>query len=208
MVSVTKVTDSCWFSGFLCYKSSYMESIFEPWPWYVSGPLIAFIMFLLIMMGKTFGMSSNLRTLCTMCGAGNKIGFFQFNWKNQRWNLSVAIGTIVGGFLASKYLSNDSSVAISDSSISSLNDLGITGGGEAYLPEVLFANDVFSNPLGLALLIVGGFLVGFGARYAGGCTSGHAISGLSNLQLPSLLAVIGFFIGGLAMVHFIFPLIF
>ena len=55
------------------------------------------------------------------------------------------------------------------------------------------------------VLAVGGFLVGFGTRYAGGCTSGHAISGLSNLQLPSLVAVIGFFIGGLVMTHLIFP---
>jgi uncharacterized membrane protein YedE/YeeE len=53
------------------------------------------------------------------------------------------------------------------------------------------------------LLLVGGVLIGFGTRYAGGCTSGHAISGLSNLQIPSLKAVIGFFIGGLIMSYFI-----
>jgi hypothetical protein len=51
-------------------------------------------------------------------------------------------------------------------------------------------------------------MVGFGSRYAGGCTSGHAISGLSDLQVPSLIAVVGFFIGGLIMTFFILPLIF
>lgn len=50
--------------------------------------------------------------------------------------------------------------------------------------------------------------MGFGARWAGGCTSGHAISGLSNLQLPSLVAVLGFFAGGLLMTHLLFPLLF
>ena len=55
---------------------------------------------------------------------------------------------------------------------------------------------------------IGGLLVGFGARYAGGCTSGHAISGMSALQLGSLIAVIGFFLGGLTMTYLLFPLIF
>jgi uncharacterized membrane protein YedE/YeeE len=53
------------------------------------------------------------------------------------------------------------------------------------------------------LLLVGGVLIGFGTRYAGGCTSGH-VSGLSNLQIPSLKAVIGFF-GGLIMSYFYSP---
>ena len=67
---------------------------------------------------------------------------------------------------------------------------------------------MFFDPKILAILFFGGLLVGFGARYAGGCTSGHAISGLSDLQLPSLIAVVGFFIGGLIMTHLLFPLIF
>lgn len=64
--------------------------------------------------------------------------------------------------------------------------------GEAYLPDELFATDALTDPKSLAILLFGGLLIGFGARYAGGCTSGHAISGLSNLQLPSLIAVVGF----------------
>lgn len=180
----------------------------QPWPWYISGPLIAFIMAILILVGKSFGMSSNLRTLCSIGGAGKLSDFFRFDWRAQKWNLIVALGAIIGGYLAHNFLSGDTSVLINQNSIEALEQLGIQDGSDAYMPSLLFGLEALSNVKSLALLLVGGFLVGFGARYAGGCTSGHAISGLSNLQLPSLIAVIGFFAGGLLMVHFIFPLIF
>ncbi len=185
-----------------------MEWIFEPWPWYVAGPLIALIMFLLIFVGKQFGMSSNLRTMCTMCGADKKADFFAFNWKDQRWNLMVVLGAIIGGFIAVNFLSNDLSVAINPDTVTKLQSLGIESAGEAYLPTELFGLGALTDIKSLAILLIGGLLIGFGARYAGGCTSGHAISGLSNLQLPSLIAVIGFFAGGLFMIHVLFPLIF
>ena len=185
-----------------------MNLIFEPWPWYVSGPLIAFIMFLLLMVGKNFGMSANLRTMCTICGAGKKTDFFKFDWKTQKWNLVVVIGAIIGGFIASHYLSNNLIVDINPKTITDLNALGFKSAGKGYLPTELFDSTIFSSPKNLILLALGGLFVGFGSRYAGGCTSGHAISGLSDLQLPSLIAVIGFFTGGLIMIHLIFPLIF
>ncbi len=185
-----------------------MNWIYEPWPWYISGPLIALVMFLLLMTGKKFGMSSNLRTICTICGAGKASDFFKFDWKTQRWNLIVLIGVIIGGFIATNFLSNDTAVKLNLEVITDLQSKGFDTAGQAYMPELLFSNSVFTNPKGLFLLAIGGLLVGFGARYAGGCTSGHAISGLSNLQIPSLIAVIGFFIGGLTMIHLIFPLIF
>ena len=72
----------------------------------------------------------------------------------------------------------------------------------------IFATDALYDPFIIAVLLVGGILVGFGARYGGGCTSGHGVSGLSNLQIPSLIAVIGFFIGGMIMIHLLYPLIF
>lgn len=184
-----------------------MNWIYDPWPWYVSGPLIALTMFVLLFVGKQFGMSSNLRTLCSAAGGGKKADFFKFNWKNERWNLTVMIGAVIGGFIASQYLSNNT-VEIADDVAATLQGYGINSAAEAYLPTELFNTEALSNPKNLLILIIGGFLVGFGARYAGGCTSGHAISGLSNLQLPSLIAVIGFFVGGLVMIHFIFPLIF
>ncbi|AXT62329.1 YeeE/YedE family protein [Aquimarina sp. AD10] len=185
-----------------------MNWIFDPWPWYISGPLIVLVMFALLITGKQFGMSSNLRTMCTMCGAGKAADFFRFDWKAQRWNLIVAIGTIIGGYIGANFLTKDAAVDLHPEVISKLQNQGFKSAGEAYLPNELFANAIFSDPSQLIFLIIGGLLVGFGARYAGGCTSGHAISGLSNLQIPSLIAVIGFFIGGLLMIHFIFPLIF
>ncbi|PHR71915.1 MAG: YeeE/YedE family protein [Lutibacter sp.] len=185
-----------------------MNWIYEPWPWYIGGPMITFIMFLLIMVGKRFGMSSNLRTICTMCGAGKKTDFFRFDWKSQRWGLVVIIGAVIGGYIGSHFLSNDLAVAINPDTIENLNTLGFESAGKTYLPTELFGNAVFFDIKGLAILIIGGIFVGFGARYANGCTSGHAISGLSNLQLPSLIAVIGFFAGGLLMIHVLFPLIF
>lgn len=185
-----------------------MEFLLEPWPWYVAGPFISLIMFLLIFTGKQFGMSSNLRTLCTMCGADKKAEFFNFEWKAQRWNLVVVLGAVIGGFIGANLLTADPAVAITPETVGTLENLGFYSAGETYLPERLFSIEALTDPKSVAILLIGGLLIGFGARYAGGCTSGHAISGLSNLQLPSLIAVMGFFIGGLVMVHLLFPLIF
>jgi len=164
-----------------------MNWIYEPWPWYVSGPMIAFIMFLLLMVGKNFGMSANLRTMCTICGAGNKADFFKFDWRSQKWNLVVVIGSIIGGYIGSHFLSDDISVAINPDTIANLNSLGFESAGKSYLPTELFDINSLLSIKNILILSIGGLLVGFGARYAGGCTSGHAISGLSDLQLPSLI---------------------
>lgn len=185
-----------------------MSFITDTWPWYVAGPLIAFVMFILLLLGKNFGMSANLSSFCAMCGAGSKIEFFRFDWRNQKWNLILVIGAIIGGFIASQFLTPESAVAINEKTVGKLQTLGFESAGKSYLPDELFATEVFKDPFSLLLLALGGLLVGFGARYAGGCTSGHAISGLSDLQLPSLIAVVGFFIGGLVMVHLFFPFIF
>lgn len=185
-----------------------MEFILKPWSWYVSGPLIAIVMFLLLYFGKTFGMSSNLRTLCAIGGAGKNVPFFDFDWKSQKWNLIVVLGTILGGFIAHHVLSEPTNIDLSQQTITDLNALGFQNVGENLLPPELFSWDAVFSIKGILILTIGGFLVGFGSRYAGGCTSGHAITGLSSFQLPSLIAVIGFFIGGLVMIHLIFPILF
>lgn len=185
-----------------------MDFILEPWPWYVAGPLIAIVMFLLIFMGRKFGMSSNLETMCAICGAGKKADYFNFDWRANRWNLVVILGAAVGGFFGAHLLSENSAVAIDPETVEKLQALGFESAGKAYLPENLFSSSALLDPFAVVILLVGGLLIGFGARYAAGCTSGHAISGLSNLQLPSLIAVVGFFLGGLVMVHFLFPIIF
>ena len=181
-----------------------MDYILQPWPWYVSGPLIAFIMFVLLFTGKNFGMSANLRTMCTIGGAGKWSNFFRFDWKSQRWNLVVVLGSVLGGYIAANFLSVNENIAISDATNQALIELGLSPASNSYLPAELFSLEALTNG-SWVLLALGGLLVGFGARYAGGCTSGHAISGLSNLQLPSLIAVIGFFVGGLLMTHLLLP---
>lgn len=185
-----------------------MNIIFQTWPWYVSGFLIGMIMLSLIYFGKTFGMSSNLRSLCSMTGLGKRVAFFDFDWKAQRWNLIVVLGAMMGGFVAVQFMSDPSNVAINTKMIAQLAKLGIDAPNGKLMPDVLFGPNIFSSPKNILVLLIGGILIGFGTRYAGGCTSGHAISGLSNLQIPSLKAVIGFFIGGLIMAYLLFPLIF
>lgn len=185
-----------------------MEYILQPWPWYVSGPLIALVMFLLLYFGRTFGMSSNLRTLCSIGGAGKNVEFFKFDWKSQRWNLVVVLGAVVGGFIAHHFLSNPINIDLSENTVKDLNALGFENVGQSLLPPELFSWKNVLTLKGISILIIGGFLVGFGTRYAGGCTSGHAITGLSSLQRPSLIAVVGFFAGGLIMIHFIYPILF
>lgn len=182
-----------------------MSFIFEPWPWYIGGPIIALVMIALLYLGKSFGFSSNFRTLCAAMGAGKTCSFFDFNWKSQKWNLLFLVGAIVGGYVAANFLSHNQVPEIAAHTTDYLKNLGFNSVGTSYNPTEIFDVLTFKNVI---VLIVGGFLIGFGTRYAGGCTSGHAISGLSDLQLPSLIAVIGFFIGGLIMVHLLFPLIF
>ena len=185
-----------------------MEYILNPWPWYITGPLITLVMAFLLYFGKTFGMSSNLRTMCTMMGAGKASNFFKFRWQDQYWNLLVVTGAIIGGYVATQYLSNDSVSNLNPTTITELKNMNFETPGATLVPNEMYDLEAITSVKGLLLLIVGGLLVGFGTRYAGGCTSGHAIAGLSSLQKPSLIAVIGFFIGGLIMANFIFPLIF
>jgi len=185
-----------------------MNPLLNPWPWYISGPLIALVMALLLYFGKNFGMSSNLRTLCSIGGAGKFSDFFKFKWKDQLWNLTVVLGAIIGGFIATQYLSNDSLMDLNPKTVTELQNMGFQNAGASLLPNELFSLQALKSPKTLIILIIGGILVGFGTRYAGGCTSGHAITGLSSLQKPSLIAVIGFFIGGLIMTNLILPLIF
>lgn len=185
-----------------------MEFLLQPWPWYVTGPLIAGIMFILVYFGKTFGMSSNLKTLCTISGAGKHSDFFKFDWKAQRWNLIVVLGAVIGGFIAHYFLSHPTNINLNSQTITDLAALGFNDAGKTLLPNEIYSWDAVFSLKGFLILIIGGFLVGFGTRYAGGCTSGHAITGLSSLQIPSLIAVIGFFIGGLIMIHIIFPILF
>jgi uncharacterized protein len=181
------------------------ELLTQPWPWYVAGPIIGLtVPLILIIGGKTFGFSSNLRHMVAACGI-SKNDFFQYDWrKDGGWNLVFLIGAVIGGFLGGYLFANPNPILLNPVTIEALQNLGISD-FSGFVPSELFTWSAMGSPIGIIVLVLGGFLVGFGARYAGGCTSGHAISGLSDLQIPSLVAVIGFFIGGLLMVHLIYP---
>lgn len=185
-----------------------MELITQPWSWYVGGPAISFVLFLMYYFGEKFGISSSLETFCTIGGAGKVSPYFNKDWKQQSWSLLFVVGVIAGGFLASNYLTPSLAIDLNPETVLELNNLGFSDVGKTYLPTEIFGKEALFSVKGILILVAGGFLIGFGARYAGGCTSGHAITGLSSFQLPSLLAVIGFFIGGLLMTWILMPLIF
>ena len=187
--------------------NDFIDWLSQPWPWYISGIAISGMMFFLVLSGKTFAFSSNFRTICTACGAGKTSSFFRYDWKKQIWNLLFLVGAIGGGWIGTHTLSSGEAPQLSESFLQDLEDMGFAA-PTGPQPYEIYGEAVFKSPKMLAILILSGFLIGFGARYAGGCTSGHAITGLSNLQLPSLIAVIGFFLGGLLMTHILYPFIF
>lgn len=183
-----------------------MTYLNDTWPWYISGPLIAIIALMLLFGGKIFGVSSNFRHVCSALGAAKVSDFFKYDWKSNIWNLVFLFGTILGGLIGHFAFGESDSIPMASKTIERLNEINISASG--FVPETIFSTDAIFSIKGFSILAIGGFLVGFGTRYAGGCTSGHAISGLANLQWRSLVAVVGFFIGGLISTHFIIPHIF
>ncbi len=180
------------------------ELLSKPWPWYISGPLIGLMVPILLIFGnKSFGISSSLRHICAACFPGN-IEYFNYNWKQEAWNLFFISGIVIGGFLAHQLFIPVEKVDISAQTVEQLSALGVSDFSH-YLPTDIFNWKNLFTAQGVLFVMVGGFFVGFGTRYANGCTSGHSITGLANLQWSSLLATIGFFIGGLVMTHLILP---
>ena len=179
----------------------------QPWPWYVAGPLIGLTVPLLRLLGnKDFGISANLRHACA--ALPSRIDFFNYDWRKAgMWNLVFALGIVLGGVLGGVLLANPEPLQVASATQAALAELGVPVDGNL-APTSVFGLSSLLTLRGWLIMLGGGFLIGFGARYAGGCTSGHAISGLANLQLPSSVAVVGFFIGGLVMTHLLFPLIF
>ena len=184
-----------------------LELLSEPWPWYVAGPLIGLMVPLLLWAGGEFGVSENLRHICAAV-LPTRNDFFRYDWKSTGlWNLTFALGIVLGGAVAATFLDSPDPLVISAATTADLEMMGLTT-FEGLAPAQIFSWEGLATVPGFVMIVGGGFLVGFGARYAGGCTSGHAISGLANLQLPSLLAVLGFFAGGLLATWFILPLLF
>lgn len=183
-----------------------MQLLSQPWPWWVAGVLIGLIVPALLLLGnKHFGISANLRHICAACLPAN-ISFFRYEWKKEVWNFFFVGGILAGAVIAAVWLKNPAPLQIHPDLARDLATNGITS-IDGLVPADLFSWGSLFTLRGFILMIGGGFLVGFGARYAGGCTSGHAIMGLSNLQVPSLIATICFMAGGFMMTNLILPLI-
>lgn len=184
-----------------------IEFVRQPWPWYVAGPLIGLTVPALLLIGnKSFGISSSLRHICAACFPAD-IPFFKYNWRKEAWNLFFVLGILIGGFIATRFLANPDDIQIADATVASLKSLGVTS-FSGMMPADIFSTANILSIKGMIFFVLGGFLVGFGTRWAGGCTSGHAIMGLSNLQLPSLIATCCFMVGGFFMTHALLPIIF
>ena len=184
-----------------------LDRILSPWPWYVAGPMIGGMVPVLLFLGnKQFGFSSNLRNLCAAALPTSRAAFLRYDWKaSGGWNLAFLVGTMFGGFIAAQWLGGGD-VAIAAATREALLGLGISD-FSGLVPAQLFGTDVMFSPLPLLLLLGGGFLVGFGTQWAGGCSSGHGVAGLANFELSSLIAVCGFFAGGLIGTHLLLPLL-
>ncbi|WP_128546529.1 YeeE/YedE family protein [Larkinella soli] len=178
-----------------------------PWPWYVAGPLLGLTVPVLLLIGnKSFGISSSLRHICAACFPAD-IDFFRYDWKKEIWNLWFVGGILVGGWIGNTVLKNPEPIAISAATVEALRALGIHDFTSGLMPSDLFSWESLLSVRGLVFFVFGGFLIGFGTRYAEGCTSGHSIMGLATLQWPSLVATVCFMAGGFLMTHLGLPLL-
>lgn len=183
-----------------------MDIFYKPWPWYVAGPLIGLSVPALLLFGnKRLGISSTLRQICAACYPA-KIPFLNYDWKKDSWNLFFVGGILIGGFLGGFVFANQNPVDVATSTADWLRHRRLENRG-GLLPEELFNWENLLTLQGFLLMVMGGFFIGFGTRYAGGCTSGHGIFGLGTLQWTSLLAVLSFFVGGIICSHFLLPFV-
>lgn len=184
-----------------------LDYLSQPMPWYVAGPLIGLTLPLLLIVGnKTFGISSSFQHMCAAV-MPKRFSYFNYDWKTTgKWHLQLSLGIVFGGILAALITPENYSINLSSSTISALSELGITN-FSGFVPHEVFNWTRLGTTQGLIMLVFGGLLIGFGTRYASGCTSGHAITGLATLQKASLIAVVGFFVGGILSTYFLLPAI-
>lgn len=184
-----------------------LQYIQQPWPWYIAGPLIGLTVPILLILGnKNFGISSTLRHICAACIPAG-IDYFKYDWKKEIWNLVFVAGIIFGGFIAAHFIANPNEIIIHEKLKAELSGYGMIDFSNALVPaDVVNWENLFTIK-GILMIIVGGFFVGFGTRYAGGCTSGHSIMGISAMNWPSLIATIFFMIGGFFAANLILPYI-
>lgn len=149
-------------------------------PWYIAGPLIGLMVpVLLLLTNKQLGVSSSFRALLSF--AVPNVPYFKYDRRSDFWQLWFALGLILSAIAHFNFLE--------------------------FVPKASVGYDPYqlTNSIQFAL---GGVLVGFGARYANGCTAGHCIMGNAQFAVSSMITTIGFFVGGLIATHFFVPLIF
>ncbi len=184
------------------------ELLKQPWHWSVSGVLIGLIVPALLILGnRKFGISSSLRHVCAMCAPAN-IPFFKYHWRGEIWNLFFVGGILIGSFGAAHYLQDPNEIQVAAATKAVLTEQYGISDYSTLMPTQIFSWENLFTAQGLFFIVLGGFLIGFGTRYAGGCTSGHAIMGLSNLQVPSLIATICFMLGGFFSANVLLPWMF
>ena len=176
----------------------------SPWPWYVVGPLIVLTMAALLLSGRRFGTGSNLRTMCTVAGAGTLAEYFRFDWRTQRWNLVFVLGTVCGGAIARFVLLAPDPVALNPATVASLlaqdhrRRIGVCACCPLR-PGSLVQPPRRPDPSPWRTLRRLRHTVGQRVHQR----TRHQWPQL--LQWPSLIAVIGFFIGGLTVTHLVLP---
>lgn len=140
----------------------------EPlFPWYVVGPMLGLIVPLLLLVGnKMFRITTTFQHFCAALLPTKNIPFLQYDWKPQLWNFSFVLGFILA---------------------TPIFHLLFPAHVLTFLPESFYSLE------GVLLLFGGGILIGFGARYAGGCTAGTAITGLATFQFVTAYGVLSFF---------------
>ena len=182
-----------------------VDAITGPWPWYVSGPLLGLMVPILLLVGnKEFGISSTFRQMCSATIPTRAAYFRDYPWRDHLWNLTFALGLIVGAAIAVIFLGGNRPPPVSREAIELYETWNIAAPAALQPAEIYSAPGAFSLRA-LVSLVFGGFLIGFGTRYGNGCTSGHAITGLSLLNVGSLVATVGFFVGGIIVSNFVLP---
>jgi uncharacterized protein len=177
----------------------------EPWPWYVSGPLIGlFVPVLLLLGNKQLGLTGSLRAMCAAVLPG-RVDFFRYDWRRSGlWNVALAAGILVGAVLAVTVLGGNETPRLSSQARDSVAMLGLSP-PLGLVPGQLFSWQSLFSLRGAVCMIGGGFLVGFGSAYGGGCTSGHGVLGLATMQVASVIALVGIFAGGVITTFLVIP---
>lgn len=148
------------------------------WPWWLGGIAIGLLVPLMYyFLGTALGVSSGFGNFIKIIAPSTKLRWLNSEtYKNRfNWRFIFIIGMIIGGFLSAR---------------------------ASGMPVITSEMGLFTENLNWAFIIyilwffAGGILLGFGARVANGCTSGHSIHGIATLQKSSLVATVFFLLFG------------